>query len=296
MRASRVVSRRTRRTFETRRETTRDATPPFVGSRVLLSTRAPLPRVVVDRPTDRPTATTSGPSGPYVYCSYFVYESMTQNNVHEHENDGSMRTEGNTPHRAAPTRVDPTVDAGRRGTSTRGDDEEAVRRGRASTRSSFVSFVVMVGTWCDACARAVATETNESNGFTCCTACGKILDERAAFSGEATFTKNARGRYPMDSTWGTRRRPGGDSSDEGVDACTRRRWTRRREDAVPRTTEIKQVADRLGVRPREDMVDAAHRLYKLAVQRNFTRGRRIDKWRGRVRTLGVDKSRGRKTC
>ena len=51
----------------------------------------------------------------------------------------------------------------------------------------------MVGTWCDACARAVATETNESNGFTCCTACGKILDERAAFSGEATFTKNARG-------------------------------------------------------------------------------------------------------
>ena len=42
------VSRRTRRTFETRRETTRDATRPFVGSRVLLSTRAPPARVVVE--------------------------------------------------------------------------------------------------------------------------------------------------------------------------------------------------------------------------------------------------------
>ena len=38
--------------------------------------------------------------------------------------------------------------------------------------------------------------------------------------------------------------------------------------------EISQVADRLGIRPREDIANAAHRLYKLAVQRNFTRGRR----------------------
>ena len=38
--------------------------------------------------------------------------------------------------------------------------------------------------------------------------------------------------------------------------------------------EISKVADRLGIRPREDIANAAHRLYKLAVQRNFTRGRR----------------------
>jgi len=30
----------------------------------------------------------------------------------------------------------------------------------------------------------------------------------------------------------------------------------------------------LGIRPREDISGAAHRLYKLAVQHNFTRGRR----------------------
>lgn len=38
--------------------------------------------------------------------------------------------------------------------------------------------------------------------------------------------------------------------------------------------EIMQVAERLGIRPRDEMAGAAHRLYKLALQRNFTRGRR----------------------
>ena len=44
--------------------------------------------------------------------------------------------------------------------------------------------------------------------------------------------------------------------------------------------EISQVADRLGIRPREDITSAAHRLYKLAVQRNFTRGRRTQQVAG----------------
>ena len=44
--------------------------------------------------------------------------------------------------------------------------------------------------------------------------------------------------------------------------------------------EISQVADRLGIRPREDITGAAHRLYKLAVQRNFTRGRRTQQVAG----------------
>lgn len=42
----------------------------------------------------------------------------------------------------------------------------------------------------------------------------------------------------------------------------------------PGRQEISQIADRLGIRPREDVSAAALRLYKLAVQRNFTRGRR----------------------
>ncbi len=39
-------------------------------------------------------------------------------------------------------------------------------------------------------------------------------------------------------------------------------------------SEINELADRLSIRPREDIAASAHRLYKLAVQRNFTRGRR----------------------
>jgi transcription initiation factor TFIIIB Brf1 subunit/transcription initiation factor TFIIB len=46
-------------------------------------------------------------------------------------------------------------------------------------------------------------------------------------------------------------------------------------------TEIEDVAEKLGVRPREDLCNAAARLYKLAVQRNFTRGRRVQQVRAR---------------
>ena len=35
-----------------------------------------------------------------------------------------------------------------------------------------------------------------------------------------------------------------------------------------------QLVDHLGIRPRDDSIDAASRLYKLALQRGFTRGRR----------------------
>lgn len=47
-------------------------------------------------------------------------------------------------------------------------------------------------------------------------------------------------------------------------------------------TEIQYLADTLNIRPRDDLVDAAHRLYRLALQHNFTRGRRTNQ----VRPLG----------
>lgn len=40
--------------------------------------------------------------------------------------------------------------------------------------------------------------------------------------------------------------------------------------------DIAQLVDQLAVRPREDTIEAAHRLYKLALQRGFTRGRRTN--------------------
>jgi transcription factor IIIB 90 kDa subunit len=41
-------------------------------------------------------------------------------------------------------------------------------------------------------------------------------------------------------------------------------------------TEIQLLVSQLNIRPREDMTEAAHRLYRLALQRNFTRGRRTN--------------------
>ncbi len=39
--------------------------------------------------------------------------------------------------------------------------------------------------------------------------------------------------------------------------------------------EISAMIDHFVIRPREDSLEAAHRLYKLAVQRGFTKGRRV---------------------
>jgi len=139
----------------------------------------------------------------------------------------------------------------------------------------------MVHRWCDVCDARVAAETNESNGFTCCTTCGKILDERVAFSGETTFTKNAAGASVPDghfvpesgvSLGVIRSTRGGRLYGVQLDSHERTLYRGKQE--------IKQVADRLAIRPREDVVDAAHRLYKLAVQRNFTRGRRVSQVAG----------------
>ena len=41
-------------------------------------------------------------------------------------------------------------------------------------------------------------------------------------------------------------------------------------------TEIQLLVSQLNIRPRDDMTEAAHRLYRLALQRNFTRGRRTN--------------------
>jgi transcription factor IIIB subunit 2 len=135
----------------------------------------------------------------------------------------------------------------------------------------------MVVRWCETCGERVLAETNESNGFTCCTTCGKILDEHT-FSADTTFTKNAAtgasvpdGHFVPESGIAPgviRAARGGRLYGAQLDSHERTLYKGKQE--------IMQVADRLGVRPREDVVDAAHRLYKLAVQRNFTRGRRTN--------------------
>ena len=114
----------------------------------------------------------------------------------------------------------------------------------------------------------------------CCTQCGKILDDNV-FSTDPTFSKTAGGASQVDGNF---------VPESGVSASVGRgtrggRIFGLQVDSHEKTInkgkyEISQVADRLGIRPREDITSAAHRLYKLAVQRNFTRGRRTQQVAG----------------
>ncbi len=40
--------------------------------------------------------------------------------------------------------------------------------------------------------------------------------------------------------------------------------------------EIQALVDHLSIQHRDDTVDSSHRLYRLALQHNFTRGRRVN--------------------
>eukprot|EP00793_Prasinoderma_coloniale_P000138 PRCOL_00005646-RA len=127
--------------------------------------------------------------------------------------------------------------------------------------------------WCTTCNADMAAEVDDTRGFTCCTGCGRVLDE-TAFSTDPTFSKAANGASTVDGNFVPDGGGGG-----GMGKMRGARIFGYQVDSHEKTIakgkyEISQVSERLGIRPREEMVSAAHRLYKLAVQRNFTRGRR----------------------
>jgi transcription initiation factor TFIIIB Brf1 subunit/transcription initiation factor TFIIB len=128
--------------------------------------------------------------------------------------------------------------------------------------------------------RSTSSVYSSTNDNRCCTQCGKILDDNV-FSTDPTFSKTAGGASQVDGNF---------VPESGVSASVGRgtrggRIFGLQVDSHEKTInkgkyEISQVADRLGIRPREDITSAAHRLYKLAVQRNFTRGRRTQQVAG----------------
>mmetsp|Transcript_10407 Transcript_10407/g.19558 ORF Transcript_10407/g.19558 Transcript_10407/m.19558 type:complete len:553 (+) Transcript_10407:303-1961(+) len=129
--------------------------------------------------------------------------------------------------------------------------------------------------WCSTCKAVVEAEVDEAHGFSCCTSCGKVLDDNI-YSSDPTFLKTATGASQVEGNF---------VPESGI-APTLTRGPRgsvtlsfQSQDSHEKTlnrgrSEINELADRLSIRPREDIAAAAHRLYKLAVQRNFTRGRR----------------------
>ncbi|GAQ82537.1 Transcription initiation factor TFIIIB Brf1 subunit [Klebsormidium nitens] len=129
--------------------------------------------------------------------------------------------------------------------------------------------------WCNYCAQDQVTELDETNGFTCCTGCGQVLED-TVYSTDPTFSKGAGGQSQVDGNFvasefntsslnrlaGPRGRVFGTQADSHEKTISKGKH------------EITEIVERLQIRPREDIIASAHRLYKLGVQRNFTRGRR----------------------
>ena len=119
----------------------------------------------------------------------------------------------------------------------------------------------------------------EADGFTVCTKCGNVL-EGAHFSSDPTFSKTAGGATQVDGSFVPESGPGaGGLGFAGGRGARGSRLFGYHADSHEKTlekgrSELRTLAERLGVKPRDELVAAAHRLYKLAVQRNFTRGRR----------------------
>ncbi|KDD72637.1 hypothetical protein H632_c3093p0, partial [Helicosporidium sp. ATCC 50920] len=127
--------------------------------------------------------------------------------------------------------------------------------------------------YCAYCERDVDMEGDETGGYTCCVQCGRVLEE-GAFSNDVTFVKDAGGESAVMGQF-----VGDGGVARGVGRLHMGRLYAHAADSHERAqakgrTEIAALVDQLGVRPREDSVEASHRLYRLALQRGFTRGRR----------------------
>ncbi|KAG0621353.1 hypothetical protein M758_3G013100 [Ceratodon purpureus] len=126
--------------------------------------------------------------------------------------------------------------------------------------------------WCSYCGKDQVAERDDINGFTCCTGCGRVLADDA-YSTEVTFSKGADGTSQAEGNFIRN----GQSSSLRI-AGAQGRMLGFQSDSHEKTLnkgkhEIQEIAERLSIRPREDIVQAAHRFYTIAVERNFTRGR-----------------------
>ena len=141
--------------------------------------------------------------------------------------------------------------------------------------------------WCPNCKENVDVEELVSEGVTCCTACGTVIDD-THFSSDPTFSKNAAGASQVDGNFvpeggvgasGLGLSGAGGGFGYGGRGRPQLRLYGLQTDSHEKTmarakSELSTLAERLGARPKEELVEAAHRLYRLAVQKNFTRGRR----------------------
>jgi transcription factor IIIB subunit 2 len=129
--------------------------------------------------------------------------------------------------------------------------------------------------YCNYCEVEVEVEVDDANGFSCCVQCGRVLED-TAFSADVTFQKDAGGESTVLGQFvneagvarGIGRIHGGRVYSYSADSHEKAQQRGRHD--------IAHLVDQLSVRPREESIESAHRLYKIALQRGFTRGRRTN--------------------
>ncbi|XP_010464578.1 PREDICTED: transcription factor IIIB 60 kDa subunit-like isoform X2 [Camelina sativa] len=115
--------------------------------------------------------------------------------------------------------------------------------------------------WCKHCGKNVPG-TRPYDGALACNLCGRIL-ENFNFSTEVTFVKNAAGQSQASGNIVR-------SVQSGVSASRERRLRIARD-------EFRNLRDALGIGDeRDDVIDMAARFFRMAVEKNFTKGRRTE--------------------
>lgn len=127
--------------------------------------------------------------------------------------------------------------------------------------------------YCTFCSSETDVEIDDAKGISCCVQCGRVLEE-VAFSVDVTFQKDAAGESTVVGQFvnesgvarGIGRIHGGRVYAYQAESHERAQLRGRQH--------ISQLVDQLAVKPREESLESAHRVYKLALQKGFTRGRR----------------------
>ncbi|KAF9595701.1 hypothetical protein IFM89_003443 [Coptis chinensis] len=112
--------------------------------------------------------------------------------------------------------------------------------------------------WCPHCAKNLETVRGDE-GFICCASCGKVVDSDM-FTDEPTFIKGAGGQSQLSGRYIRSVESGNSESREKTLANGR--------------DEISSLVQNLSMTGQEPIINAALSFYKLAVDRNFTRGRK----------------------
>ncbi|MEW5314508.1 MAG: hypothetical protein WDW38_006002 [Sanguina aurantia] len=131
-------------------------------------------------------------------------------------------------------------------------------------------------TFCNNCDAEVEAETDDSTGLMCCIQCGRVVEDRA-FASDVQFSKGADGGGEMVGQFVG---GGGGGGGGGARYSNGRLWSGGGDNhesvAIRGRTELSDLVNHFSVFPKSEMLESSHRLYKLALQRGFTRGRRVN--------------------